>query len=75
MEIQVTYPVIGPTPVRTPGPADVESTAAGFSPGTLTLAPGQGIIFRISTEARIQIELTEPDDGPAPAQSPLASRS
>ena len=29
-----------------------------------TISPAQGIIFRLSTQSRIQLELVEPDDGP-----------
>jgi hypothetical protein len=73
LDIQVTYPVIGSTPYRPPDPANVECNADGFSVDALTLGPAQGVVFHISTETRIQIELAEPDDGPSPATGPLAS--
>jgi hypothetical protein len=73
LEIRVTYPEVGPAPFRPPGPASVECTADGFSADTVTLAPAQGVIFRISTETRIQIELAEPDDGPSPPAGPAAN--
>ncbi len=65
-EVRVSYPVIGDTPYVPPDPAQVQVTAKGFQPGTIQLQPAQGLIFQISnTAARIQIELVEPDDGPA----------
>lgn len=74
LDIQVTYPVVGSTPYRPPEPANVECNAGGFNPDTVILGPAQGVLFHISTETRIQLELTEPDDGPSPATGPLASR-
>jgi hypothetical protein len=63
--IIVTYPVVSDAPYRPPSPLSVECTADGFSENPITLSPAQGIIFRFSTESRIQIELVEPDDGPS----------
>jgi len=71
-EVQVTYPQVGSSPYRPPDPATVECGADGFSETSITLAPAQGLVFRIDTEARIQIELVEPDDGPAPQPRPRA---
>jgi plastocyanin len=63
--IVVTYPQIGSAPYRPPAPLSVQCTQDGFGAEELTLSPGQGIIFRFATESRVQIELVEPDDGPA----------
>jgi hypothetical protein len=69
-DIHVSYPVIGDTPYRPPDPFDVHVTAGGFEPATVQLMPAQGVIFRIDgVDARIQIDLAEPDDGPAAATS------
>ena len=41
----------------------------GFQPQDIELKPAQGVVFHISnTQARIVIELVEPDDGPAQSQ-------
>jgi hypothetical protein len=72
MEIRVTYPQVGPTPFRPPGPASVECQADGFNTETVTITPLQSVIFGISSETRIQIELAEPDDGPSPEGCPVA---
>lgn len=69
-EIRVTYPQVGSSPYRPPDPATVECGPAGFSQALTTLAPAQGLVFSIGTEARIQIELVEPDDGPASTPRP-----
>jgi plastocyanin len=63
--IVVTYPQVGSAPYRPPAPLSVQCTQDGFGAEELTLSPGQGIIFRFATESRVQIELVEPDDGPA----------
>ena len=52
---------------------DLNVTGVTKSGYTVTLAPAQGVIFRISTETRIQIELAEPDDGPSPPAGPAAN--
>lgn len=65
-EIRVSYPVVGDTPYRPPEPVEVRCGAQGFQPDAIRLKPAQGLIFHIGdTSARIQIELVEPDDGPA----------
>ena len=65
-EIRVSYPVIGDKPYRPPDPFEVQVTDQGFQPASIQLKPAQGLIFRIgNTRARIQIDLVEPDDGPA----------
>jgi hypothetical protein len=72
LEIQVMYPQVGTTPYRPPDPVNIECRADGFSAEQVSLGPAQGIIFHISTETRIQIELTEPDDGPSQEARPQA---
>jgi|tagenome__1003787_1003787.scaffolds.fasta_scaffold20848882_2 hypothetical protein len=62
--VVVTYPKVGKTPYRPPEPLEIDCGAKGFGASTFTISPAQGIIFRLSTESRIQLELVEPDDGP-----------
>jgi hypothetical protein len=65
-EIRVAYPVIGDQPYRPPEPLQVQVGAGGFQPSSIQLQPVQGLIFHIGdVAARIQIELVEPDNGPA----------
>jgi hypothetical protein len=78
-EIRVAYPVVSDTPYRPPDPLEVQCGDSGFQPSAIELKPAQGLIFHIgNTEARIQIELVEPDDGPAAteqrAKRPLNAR-
>lgn len=68
-QITVAYPTVGDEPYRPPGPVAVECTEQGFSTSEIDLMPAQGIIFRIHTASRIQIDLEEPDDGPQGARS------
>jgi hypothetical protein len=63
--IVVTYPVVGKHPYRPADPVGVVCSKTGFEPGRLEIGPAQGIVFRFETAARVVIELTEPDDGPA----------
>ncbi len=75
-EIRVEYPVVGNTPYTPPDALNVQVTDQGFQPNAIQLKPAQGLIFRIgNTHARVQIDLVEPDDGPAgvgiAATSPL----
>jgi hypothetical protein len=70
-ELRVSYPVVGDTPYVPPDPLQAQVTAQGFQPGSLQLQPAQGIVFTVSnTAARIQIDLVEPDDGPAKPGGP-----
>ena len=62
--VVVTYPKVGKTPYRPPEPLEIDCGAKGFGASKFTISPAQGIIFRLSTESRIQLELVEPDDGP-----------
>jgi hypothetical protein len=63
-DVVVTYPTVGSTPYRPPAPLEVRCTPEGFGASRFTISPAQGIIFRLATESRIQLELVEPDDGP-----------
>jgi hypothetical protein len=62
--IVVTYPVVGDVPYRPADPVDVRVADSGFDPEAVTIGPGQGIIFRVSTRSRLTVDLVEPDDGP-----------
>ncbi|WP_113705260.1 hypothetical protein [Nonomuraea lactucae] len=70
-EIRVGYPQIGRTPYVPPEPHTVES-GRGFSEDRITLAPAQGIVFHISADSHITIDLVEPDNGPSPGPRPKA---
>ena len=63
-DVVVTYPTVGSTPYRPPAPLEIRCTAEGFGASRFTISPAQGIVFRLATESRIQLELVEPDDGP-----------
>lgn len=71
-EVVVSYPQVGDTPYRPPAPLQVEVTETGFPEERMALSPAQGIVFRFRTEARIEIELVEPDEGPSPDPRPGA---
>lgn len=66
--VVVTYPEVGRTRYRPPDPLEIQCGAEGFGMKAFTISPAQGIIFRLGTESRIQLELVEPDDGPAAGQ-------
>jgi hypothetical protein len=68
--VVVTYPEVGKTPYRPPAPLEIQCTTEGFGARTFTISPAQGIVFRLATESRIQLELVEPDDGPHGDQPP-----
>lgn len=72
-QITVAYPTVGDEPYRPPGPVAVDCTDQGFSMSDIDLMPAQGIIFRVRTPSRIQIDLVEPDDGPQGARPPKVS--
>ncbi|HEX6998776.1 MAG TPA: hypothetical protein VF322_11570 [Gammaproteobacteria bacterium] len=63
-EVVVAYPQRTDRPYRPPAPVRVTVTAKGFDQDGIRLGPAQGLIFECRTEARIKIELVEPDDGP-----------
>jgi hypothetical protein len=63
--ITVAYPVIGRGPYRPPDPVRVTCSSKGFKPRSIKLKPAQGIVFDFAVPSRIEIELVEPDDGPA----------
>jgi hypothetical protein len=62
-EVTVAYPGTGRVPYTPPAPEVVE-VGAGFEPRAIAVRPLQGINFTIHNDARIVIELLEPDDGP-----------
>ena len=64
-KITVSYPKIGKTAYRPPGPAKVVSSEGGFEPGTVELQPGQAVLFHATAPSRITVELVKADDGPA----------
>ena len=69
-QLRVSYPVISNTPYSPPEAFEVQLDQNGFQPNDIQLKPAQGIVFHISnTQARIAIDLVEPDDGPPPAQA------
>ncbi len=69
-QLRVSYPVISSTPYSPPDAFEVQLDQNGFQPNDIQLKPAQGIVFHISnTQARITIDLVEPDDGPPPAQA------
>jgi hypothetical protein len=59
----VAYPGTGSSAYRPPAPEIVEVRHA-FEPARIALRPMQGLNFNIHADARIVIELEEPDDGP-----------
>jgi hypothetical protein len=64
-KLRVSYPVISNTPYSPPEAFTVQLDQNGFQPNDIQLMPAQGIVFHIgNTEARIAIDLVEPDDGP-----------
>lgn len=62
-EVTVAYPGTGTTAYRPPAPEIVE-VRDRFDPARVALRPMQGLNFNVHTDARIVIELEEPDDGP-----------
>lgn len=63
-QLVVSYPEIGNTPYRPPGPIRVQVAQEHFEPQHIKLKPGQGLLFECNTPSRIRIELQRPDDGP-----------
>jgi hypothetical protein len=64
-KVVVHYPKVGDKPYVPPPPVRIECTATGFDAnGRLELGVGQGLIFHIRTDSRIEIKLEKPDDGP-----------
>jgi hypothetical protein len=76
-KLVVTYPVVGRAPYRPPEPVTIHSREGHFEPDSVTIGPGQGVIFQVVAESHIVVELVEPDDGPGDApgrRPPLARR-
>ncbi len=69
-EVVVSYPEMGKTAYRPPGPVTVQVGPRGFEPARIELKPGQGLVFEIKAPARIVIELVKADDGPGSDQQP-----
>jgi hypothetical protein len=64
-KVVVHYPKVGDKPYVPPPPVRIECTATGFdAKGRLELGVGQGLIFHVRTDSRIEIKLEKPDDGP-----------
>ncbi len=69
-QLRLSYPTISDTPYSPPDAFVVQLDQNGFQPKDIQLMPAQGIVFHISNaQARILIDLVEPDDGPAHAQA------
>lgn len=68
--IRVAYPQVGKERYHPPPPIQVTCGREGFGISAIDLQPAQGIVFRIETPSRIQIELVEPDDGPQGPRPP-----
>lgn len=64
--IVVDYPVVGARPYRPAEPLRVSCMRNQLVPSEIRIGPGQGIVFEIETDARLLIDLVEPDDGPEP---------
>lgn len=64
--IVVDYPVVGSRPYRPAEPVRVSCARNGLAPSEIRVGPGHGIVFDIETDARLIIDLVEPDDGPNP---------
>ena len=64
-EIVVPYPKVGREPYVPPPPIRIECTANGFdAKGRIELGVGQGLVFHVRVDSRIEIKLEKPDDGP-----------
>lgn len=69
-QLRVSYPVISSTPYSPPDAFEVQLGQNGFQPNDIELKPAQGVVFHINnTQARIVIDLVEPDDEPAQKQA------
>jgi hypothetical protein len=69
----VTYPQVGRVPYRPAPPATVSCREGGFEPAATTVGPGQGIIFDVTADSHITVELVEPDDGPDGPDGPTGA--
>lgn len=80
-KVVVTYPEVGRVPYRPAEPVTVTCDDGGFSPATVTVGPGQGIVVTAGADCRVTVDLVEPDDGPGggsggrrPPRRPVARR-
>lgn len=64
-EIVVDYPPLKERHYKPTEPVRVTCDARGFSPASVRIGPGQGVIFESRTASRIAITLSKADDGPA----------
>lgn len=63
-ELVVTYPDLKERRYRPEGPVRVRCDAKGFTPASVRIGPGQGVVFEAHAPSRVSISLTKPDDGP-----------
>lgn len=63
-EIVVDYPPLKERHYRPAEPVRVVCDARGFSPASIRVGPGQGVVFESHTPSRIAIALSKADDGP-----------
>lgn len=63
-EIVVDYPPLKERTYRPAAPVRVACDARGFTPASVRIGPGQGVIFEAHTASRIAITLSKADDGP-----------
>ena len=61
--VTVAYPVVGKRPYRPPPPLVVSYDGCGFE-DELTLKPAQGLVVKLTAGARLDLRLTQADDGP-----------
>ena len=64
-ELVVTYPDLKERRYRPEGPVRVRCDAKGFTPSSVRIGPGQGLVFEVHAPSRVSIALTKADDGPA----------
>lgn len=67
----MSYPKIGKTAYRPPGPIKVECTREAIEPRRVELQPGQGVLYNFKAPSRIKIELLKADDGPKAQTGPV----
>jgi hypothetical protein len=68
-ELRVPYPVPQERAYTPPPPFEAQC-GEGIEPGSIDLQPLQGLNLRITSPARVRLELEEPDDGPSPGERP-----
>jgi hypothetical protein len=64
-EVVVQYPKISDKPYVPGPPVRIDCTANGLdTKGPIEIGVGQGLVFHARSDARIEIKLEKPDDGP-----------